>query len=555
MSAIEKLHSEVVDLSGGELKRAAERVIEAVAQLDASTAEDFAALTRDLWGGVAICELNGLRLLLEETLAAVEDAQAGAVSWDDLRRVLDEALVVIPRLLDYLVRSRRDNPCLLIPEITALRTLRRKPPVYEYQVLFGIDWPKFHIGPANLSTVVAADDLKRILHLYQLGLVSVLKGVNRAKGYEILMRSVARLEQLADAESERNYWAALQLVLGSFANGTLLLRPDRTRLLAAVEKQLRALVGIRTGHTGNPYPEGLWRAFLALLALSNGGAGHEDRLPVPKLDFDDGELEAIRVKVFGRDGGLAAWPLDELATRMLRLRSALDLSQEDDPLPATLVRGMQEDCVAVAQSARELGLENLVARFQQHGDTLQLALDEARSPTEEELQEYADSILYLDCAVVDFAGTNPDRDDLAAWSNRPLDLILQTSLLKTARNGVVLGANAVLLEAKALLELLQDGVLPDDGWEELEADFIVLKGCAIMLEDSALEAIFVRAWEFLQTSRYHPALGLNDSSRNIEYFADMVISLEIHLNAVRFGTGESGEALRMARECVSALRF
>ncbi|MBK8131806.1 MAG: hypothetical protein IPK48_03260 [Gammaproteobacteria bacterium] len=123
----------------------------------------------------------------------------------------------------------------------------------------------------------------------------------------------------------------------------MLLRPDRTRLLAAVEKQLRSLAGIRTGHTGNPYPEGLWRAFLALLALSNGRASHGDRLPVPKLDFDDADLEAIRVKVFGRDGGLAAWPLDELATRMLRLRSALNLSQDDDPLPATLVRGMQED--------------------------------------------------------------------------------------------------------------------------------------------------------------------------------------------------------------------
>ncbi|MBK8131807.1 MAG: hypothetical protein IPK48_03265 [Gammaproteobacteria bacterium] len=122
-----------------------------------------------------------------------------------------------------------------------------------------------------------------------------------------------------------------------------------------------------------------------------------------------------------------------------------------------------------------------MARFQQHGDTLQLALDEMRSPTGEELQEYADSILYPDCAVVDFAGTNPDRDDLAAWSNRPLDLILQASLLKTARNGVVVGASAVLLEAKALLELLQDSVLTDDGWEEIEADFTVLKGCAIML--------------------------------------------------------------------------
>ncbi|MBI2783348.1 MAG: hypothetical protein HYX64_04585 [Gammaproteobacteria bacterium] len=364
---------------------------------------------------------------------------------------------------------------------------------------------------------------------------------------------MARLEQLADAESERNYWAALQLVLGNFANGTLLLRPDRTRLLAAVEKQLRSLAGIRAGSTGNPYPEGLWRAFLALLSLSRGQASRGDWLPVPKLDFDDAELEAIRVKVFGRDGGLAAWPLDELAAHMVRLRSALDLSQEDDLLPATLVRGMQQDCVAVARSAHELGLENLVMRFQRHGDTLQQTCEQARSPTAEELQEYADSILYLDCAIVDFAGTNPNRDDLAAWSNRPLAQILQTSLLKTARNGVVAGASTVLLEVKESFELLQDGVLTDDGWEELEANFIVLKGCAVMLDDSTLEAIFVRAWEFLRTIRHQPAPCSGNIARNIEHFADMVISLEIHLNAIRFGAGESGEALRMARECVSAL--
>ncbi|MBK8131805.1 MAG: hypothetical protein IPK48_03255 [Gammaproteobacteria bacterium] len=67
MSAIEKLHPEVVGLSGGELRRAAERTIDAIAQLDASTAEHFVMLTRDVWGGATVCELNGLRLLLDET--------------------------------------------------------------------------------------------------------------------------------------------------------------------------------------------------------------------------------------------------------------------------------------------------------------------------------------------------------------------------------------------------------------------------------------------------------------------------------------------------------
>lgn len=555
MSAIEKLHFEVVELSGGELRRTAEHVIERIRRLDADTAEPFAALVHEMWGCAVICELDGLRLLLDETLGAVEDALSGRLSWNDLRRVFGETLSVIPGLLDYVVRSRRDNPCLLIPEITALRTLRHRPPVYEYQVLFGIDWPGFQVGAGNVSAVAAPEDLKRILHLYQLGLVSVLKSANRAKGYEIMGRCAGRLAQLAEIQAERHYWTAFGLLLGDFADGTLLLRPDRTRLLAAVEKQLRALAGIRAGHSGNPYPEGLWRAFLALLSLARRGCAREAWLPVLKLDFDDAELEAIRIKVFGRDDSPAIWPLDELATLMVRLRNALDLAQEDDIVPAQLVQSMQEDCSAVARSAHDLGLENLATRFRRHGELLQKASAENRFLDAAELQEYADSILYLDCAVVDFAGEHPDRNALTAWSDRPLEQILQKTLLKTARSAVLAGAGAVLLEARALLELLQDNMLTDDGWEELETAFVVLKGCAVVLEDADLEAIFVRAWEFLQTSRYHPELGLNDSSRNLEYFADMVISLEIHLNAIHFATGESHEALSMARECVSALKF
>lgn len=555
MSAMERLHSEVVELSGGELRRAVERVTEIIPGLDPGTAEQFAALIREVWGGAVICELDGLRLLLDEALGAIQDAESGSLSWDDLRRVFGEALSVIPGLLEYVVRSRRDNPCLLIPEITALRTLRRRPPVYEYQVLFGIEWPAFQVGVGNLAAVVAPDELKRILHLYQLGLVSVLKGANRAKGFEIMNRCAGRLAQLAEIQAEQHYWTALRLLLGDFADGTLVLRPDRTRLLAAVEKQLRGLAGMRAGSAGNLYPEGLWRAFIALLSLARKGRASEDWLPVLKLDFDDAELEAIRFKVFGKDDSPTIWPLDDLATRLVRLRNALDLAQEDELVPPRIVQGMEEDCSAVADGAHDLGLENLAIRFRRLAGLLRKASDEHRFLDGEDLQEYADSILYLDCAVVDFAGENPDRNALVAWSDRPLEQILQNSLLKTARGGVLAGAGAVLLEARGLLELLQDNMLADEGWAELETAFVALKGCAVMLEDADLATIFVRAWEFLQASRYHPRLGLNDSSRNLEYFADMVISLEIHLNAIHFATGEGRDALRMARECVSALKF
>lgn len=182
----------------------------------------------------------------------------------------------------------------MIPEITALRVLLRKPPVYEYQVLPDIDWPPFQIGAVNLASRVRPEDLKHVLHLYQLGLVGTLRGDDRERGLEILLRCAGRLADISAGDVERDYWTVYQLVLASFANGGVALRPDRLRLLAAVEKQLRSLAGFRAAVRANPYPEGLWRAFLALLAMSTKRDSSLDWVPLPALGFLDGDIERIR---------------------------------------------------------------------------------------------------------------------------------------------------------------------------------------------------------------------------------------------------------------------
>ncbi len=557
VSATDRLNPEVIAVSGGELRVVVDHLAALIVTgVDSASSTTCLALLHEAWGAATLCELHGLRLLFDESSAAIRAAEAGTLSWTVVNDALQDVFNTLPRLLNWMVAEAQDNPCLLIPEITALRALQRKPPVYEYQVLPTIGWAPFRVGEANLASPGRDQDLKQILHLYQLGLVNILRGDNRERGLDILMRCAGRLADFSASESERNYWTVYQLVLANFANGGGALRHDRLRLLAAVEKQLRSLAGAREEGRSNPYPEGLWRAFLALLAISakvRAGAALA-WLPLPDLGFVDGDLEHIRAEVLGRERPAEPGPFQDFERRAIRLRNALDAIQDGGPVAESVLSEMDDDSAQIARVARDIGLANIADRFQVHAGQFAGATGSAVLSSEQ-LCAYADAVLYLECALADFSAANPSREQLVAWGTRPLDEILQTGLARAARNSALLEMGAVLGTAKARIEVLQDGIIADDNWRDIEAGFSLIEGAAEVLELSELLGILRRAHEFVQTSRYHPEMGLNDSTRNLDFFADMVIGLEIYLDGARHGRDRQEDSLRLANDCVAALKF
>lgn len=553
-SAARKLNPDVIALSDGELRVVVEKLAGcAAAGVDGAAAEDCLVLLHEAWGAATLCELTGLRLLFDESAAVVRAAARGELGWEATNAALRDAFDIVPKLLDWLVAGGQDNPCLLIPEITALRVLQRKPPVYEYQVLPDIDWPPFPIGAVNLASRVRPEDLKHALHLYQLGLVGTLRGDDRERSLDILLRCAGRLADLSASDIERDYWTVYQLVLASFANGGVALRPDRLRLLAAVEKQLRSLAGIRTKARANPYPEGLWRAFLALLAISTKRDSSVDWLPLPALGFVDGDIERIRTEVLGREKLPGPSLFQELERRALRLRNGLDAAKDGRPLAESVRRDLDDDREQVARIARDLGLTNIAERFAAHAGLF--ADDRAGNFSEDQVAALADSVLYLECALADFAGADPGRDQLEAWGARSPQEMLQSGLAKAARNGALAEMGTVLSGAKTRIEALQDGIIADDGWRDIELGFAAIEGAAQVLAMPEVASIVQRAREFVQTSRYHPELGLNDRARNLDLFADLVIGLEVHFDDLRHGRDQQSDSLRIAADCAAALRF
>lgn len=554
ISATRKLNPDVIAVSDGELRVVAEKLAgRAAAGLDSAAAEDCLTLLHESWGAATLCELTGLRLLFDECSAVIRAAVQGELTWEAGNAALRDAFGIVPKLLDWLVEEGQDNPCLLIPEITALRVLLRKPPVYEYQMLPDIDWPPFPIGAANLASRVRPEDLKHLLHLYQMGLVGILRGDDRKRGLEILLRCAGRLADLSASDIERDYWTVFQLVLASFTNGGVALRPDRLRLLAAVEKQLRLLAGLRVPVRANPYPEGLWRAFLALLAMSTKRDSNLDWVPLPALGFLDGDIERIRTEVLGREKLPGPSPFQELERLALRLRNGLDATQDGRPLAESVRRELDDDQRQVARIARDLGLTNIAERFGTHAGLF--SEDGAGYFGEDQVAALADSILYLECALADFAGANPSREQLDAWGTRSPQEILQSGLAKAARNTALVEMGAVLSGAKTCIEVLQDGIIADDGWRDIELGFAAIEGAAQVLAMPEVASIVQRAREFVQTSRYHPELGLNDRARNLDLFADLVVGLEVYFDDLRHGRDHQSDSLRIARDCAAALRF
>ena len=101
---------------------------------------------------------------------------------------------------------------------------------------------------------------------------------------------------------------------------------------------------------------------------------------------------------------------------------------------------------------------------------------------------YADSVLYLECALAEFSGEGrPSPEALAAWGQRPLDAVLSGGLASAARNSVLQESGAVLREAKTRIAVLQDGIISDESWRDIDAGFLLLEGAAQMLAlDAAL---------------------------------------------------------------------
>ncbi len=542
---------QVVEFIGNEYKSVIQTVHGLVQLLTVAHLEELNEQLIELRGAAQIAQLGGMRRLFAEMATAVDTVISGDKAIDDLQPLLNQALLLAEGLIESIVEFKGENPCILLPEMTALRRFRGAPPLYEYHLLNDFEWPSF-ASLAQDEEVIGpqTEGLKRVHHLYQLGLLDIIRNNNRQKALLNLFRVAGRLQKVAISAREADYWWVFAATIKGFAEKKLSLQPERIRLLAAVEKQLRLLVATDKAGSRNPYPEGLWRAFVSLLAMTDMSRDERaQQIGVPELAFSDSAISSVRNAITGeQDADKSIF--EAMALSVSSLRNLLDNGDES----ASLLDGDPLDELkvgfdALADECEQAGFRGLARQYKQFCTRLESAGQVGL--TLEMLSELTDAILHVECAMADFYGKRPQAEQIKAWEDQPLLSILQKSLLKTAQVAVVSETAARLSDIKQLVDNVASGYASAEVTPELELAFTEIEGSASMLNMTRLANLAQRCLILAKEVLFKDSD--DGDNKAIEAFADTIVCLEYFLDGCMVGDNIDESSLDVANECLSAL--
>ncbi|GIX30537.1 MAG: hypothetical protein KatS3mg124_1009 [Porticoccaceae bacterium] len=491
--------------------------------------------------------------LAEELVRAVQHLTAHGERPAKRQAELAGLLELFPRLFGELHRLPVASPFLFLPELAALRRLQGKPPLYEFQLVRDHNWPpsaRFRAS-CELSAEGRAA-LRKLKSLYQVGLLELLRNGDRPKGLAILGKVAAKLAQLFPAPPENRYWRLVGAAVQGFAGGELALNPVRLRLLAAVERQLKALLD--GAEESRAFPLGLWRAYGILLALRRRRSAAEEELlhwvGAPHFDYCDLDVEAARAVVVGGGVGNDA-SLDELAQLAAALHTILEQADGDEPLAREEVLEFVRIAEQVAERCAALGLSQAAERFLSHRRALDGVSGEQWRPEAAWMREVAHSLLYLECLLAEvreggvlLAGKESHLD------RRPVDEVVAGRLYDTSVHAVWQQCLALLEDSKEKLDEVATGLAGPETAPVLAETFATIGGAAWVVGDARVAEVARRCGRFVRERLF--SLDEQRRAEVLATFADSVAALEFHLREE--GRGQGGDyALDLAADNLAEL--
>jgi len=515
------------------------------------------ACIKQFEGLLRLLEIRSGARLANELLQAVDTFRSSPEKISEHAQLFISLTALFVRLVRNSNRLEVDTPCLFLPEIAKLRSVQGLPPIYEYQLLSEYSWPAGSALQAFTPPAAHLDEpLKRLRHLYQLGLLDVIQGRNRAKALTLLARVAERLGQFLSSENERNYWLLVEKVILALANGDLVLRPDRARLLSVIERQLKALCAANAAGK-SPYPVGLWGALAALLALSPV-RGDVDRhlrhlLHLPDLPFADTDIAETRLQLVNEPPASNVEMIEQLRKQLASMQGMLSLLDNELAFNDEDSRNLRQMLEAIAQQCRELGLTRAQERFSGHCTTFAANASQVLTPTVEQLRNLTESVLYLECLLLDCqAQKQLSADDLKQINHRGVEAVIEANLMKSGLNAVWSECLAQLTTAKEYLDDINGGLSIDESVPELASVFDRIRGTAIVIGDSRVVDVAWRCGDFVREglSKKDPAMARNT---RLATFADAVIGLEYHLENCASGDATDERPLSVADEYLASL--
>lgn len=507
------------DAPGGEASRtrAALLMRQATAVLSMLELHDAAQLARDL----------SLALDRRDMRSALRDA-------------IEAAGVVLSRYPGYVRERREARPELLRPEHNALRRQLGLEALPEASFLLEDDFRHCHHPPRGATPCTSEQLPRRLRHLYQLGLLAVVRGRFDPVHVHMMRRACERMLELAGGGEAGERWWLLGGVLEGLANHALRATPERIRTLRTADAWMRDCVHDRD-RSGDPLAPEQRRTLLSLIARAGPGQRVAEIRALYDLGLmlpDDQTLARERLRLLGKPDADLADTMGIVQTAFGAMRRVLAELAPEAPVPAGMLAGMPTSMAQAVQGLGDCGLDEAAARLEAIRTPIGERIDTGRDVGIDMLQELANVVVEAEFMLSGLArehGIEIPRD-LSTCS---------ADIHEQARHGALAQARDCLDGVKREFSMSIDSGAPQRLSSTARQLLAMIHGALLMLGHRDAATIAARLVASAEAGR--ETASATAESAHVTHLADLLIGLEYCIASLQAGDQPDGHILELTR--------
>jgi len=514
---------------------------------------------KQIRGSLDLIELHGASELAGELLHTATTITEGKKSSEDERlSALTRGFFVLSCYFEYALNREQGMPVLLISYINDIRIANRLPilPESHFTDSF-IHYQKPKSEPKSIPENLQAD-VRRFRHMYQIGLLGVLRKLNITGSLKIMHRAVQKLQVLSQGRQSETFWWLAGHAISLFQLDKLSLNMERKRLLSQIDSEFKKAEksGEEALNTSSNVP------LIKELAFYIGLSGAEqDPYSSIAASFGFGNLGYNEQKYIQEKkdltGPSASTVLSVAQTLREELLSAKEIIEIASENSEGTIDSYDELIGSVTKVKDILAVVGLISASHTMNDQLKKFHQWSETNEEiaaNELFSVADAFLYVESVLLSIENRNFSDEKLSELNNESRDSLMMTSHLEGAQLVVLEEAEAGLSMVKRALTAFTDSGYDRAHIKNIPKTLNGVRGGLIVLELPRAVSVVESAINFIDG-----ALLSNNQPAAIEHmletFADALICLEYYLDCMKIDKYISSDTLIVAEESLSALGY
>jgi hypothetical protein len=400
-------------------------------------------------------DLPAASMLAEEMELMVQELKVDADSSVALS-VLGNAIVLLERYLDYIQIKNRELPELILDGLNELRHQSGKAPIPESH-FFSVNLNCERYPETRMANVSSSDKprlIRRMRHMYQVGLLGVLRDQNPHVNLKLMARALERMDRLcASGHMSRLIWLARGAVSALLLDN-MKITTARKALLGQFDRQMKRLVyDTATGEQASvPLLLVKNSVYLVSLATSKSGVLGEIKQAFDlRNTISDKELAQERA-VMSSGSSVIRTVANALKEELEKIKTALDfLSQGAADINYD---DIADGLLRIANTLTMVGHAQESGQIKQQAATASSWNRHPVDPESIEFQQFVDQLLIVENAVTLLEKRIIPQDDVRKEANNESISLYQ---LDDARMKVVGECRSALSLTKRAISTYAEG--------------------------------------------------------------------------------------------------